>query len=120
MTTTRQLQNTLQLTYGIVPIVAGVDKFTNLLTNWASYLSHWPIDPSLFMRVVGIVEIIAGILVLIRPFIGAYVVMGWLICIAIQLILGGHYFDLAVRDLVMAVGAFTLVQLTIINSKSNK
>lgn len=124
MATTKQLQNTIQLTFGIVPIVAGLDKFTNILTNWADYLSAdmkamLPVDPSVFMKSVGIIEIIAGILVLARPLIGAYIVMAWLICIALQLIIGGHYFDVAVRDLVMAIGAFTLAHITIIN-KANK
>ncbi len=122
MATTRQLQNTLRLTFGIVPIVAGLDKFTNLLTNWSDYLSTnfkgmLPMDPLVFMKVVGIIEIAAGIIVLVRPLIGAYIVMAWLICIALQLLFGGHYLDVAVRDLVMAVGAFTLAQLTKINAQ---
>lgn len=117
MATVKQLQNTLRLTYGVVPIVAGLDKFTNLLTNWPDYLSAGfggmlPLDAILFMKVVGVIEIVAGIIVLARPLIGAYIVMIWLICIAFQLIMGGHYFDVAVRDLVMAVGAYTLAQLT--------
>lgn len=116
MATIRQLQQILKLTFGIVPIVAGLDKFTNLLTNWVDYLSNnenlIPFDPLTFMKIVGIVEIIAGIIVLVRPLIGAYIVMVWLICIALQLLIGGQYFDVAIRDLVMAVGAYTLAQLT--------
>ncbi|PZF74832.1 hypothetical protein [Taibaiella soli] len=114
MATIKQLQSTLKLTFGLVPIIAGLDKYTNLLTNWADYLnkSLIPIDAMLFMKIVGVVEIIAGLLVLIRPLIGAYIVMIWLICIALQLILMGHYLDVAVRDLVMAIGAYTLAQLT--------
>jgi hypothetical protein len=117
MATIQQLQNTLKLTFGLVPIVAGLDKFTNLLTNWSDYLSQsekgmLPLDPLVFMKVVGIIEILAGIIVLVKPLLGAYIVMVWLICIALQLIIGGHYFDVAVRDLVMAIGAFTLAQLT--------
>lgn len=116
MITIKQLQNTLKLTFGIVPIVAGLDKFTNLLTNWADYLgnnrSMIPFDPMTFMKIVGVIEIVAGIIVLVRPLIGAYIVMAWLICIALQLLIGGHYYDVAVRDLVMAVGAYTLAQLT--------
>jgi len=73
-----------------------------------------PFDPTLFMKIVGVIEIAAGILVLLRPLTGAYVVMIWLICIALQLIAGGHYFDVAVRDLVMAMGAFTLAKLTML------
>lgn len=116
MATISQLQQTLKLTFGIVPIVAGLDKFTNLLTNWADYLGNnagmIPFDALVFMKIVGVIEIIAGILVLARPLIGAYVVMAWLICIALQLLIGGNYLDVAVRDLVMAVGAYTLAQLT--------
>ncbi|MRG48799.1 hypothetical protein GFS24_27060 [Chitinophaga sp. SYP-B3965] len=119
MATLQQLQNTLKLTFGIVPIVAGLDKYTNLLTNWVDYLGGikdiLPLDALVFMKIVGVIEIVAGIIVLIRPLIGAYIVMAWLICIALQLIASGHYFDVAVRDLVMAVGAFTLAQLTRIN-----
>ena len=116
MATVKQLQGTLKLTFGIVPIVAGLDKFTNLLTQWVDYLGNnksiLPLDPVVFMKIVGIVEIVAGIIVFVRPLVGAYIVMAWLVCIALQLIVGGHYFDVAVRDLVMAVGAYTLAQLT--------
>ncbi len=117
MATINQLQNTLRLTFGLVPIVAGLDKFTNLLTNWSSYLGDnfkgmLPFDALVFMKIVGIIEIVAGIIVLIKPLIGAYIVMAWLICIALELIFGSHIFDVAVRDLVMAVGAYTLAQLT--------
>ena len=122
MTTLRQLQKTLQLTYGLVPIVAGLDKFTNLLADWPAYLSSGmksmlPLDALVFMKVVGIIEIIAGIVVLLRPLIGAYIVMTWLVLIALQLVAGGHYFDVAVRDLVMAIGAFTLASLTRLNTQ---
>ena len=116
MTTIQSLQKTLKLTFGIVPIVAGLDKFTNLLANWPDYLGNnahlLPMSPLSFMKIVGVIEIIAGLVVLIRPLIGAYVVMAWLICIALQLIVGGHYFDVAVRDLVMAIGAYSLAVLT--------
>ena len=121
MATTKQLQGILQFTYGIVPIVAGADKFLNLLTNWADYLgsnaSLIPFAPDMFMKIVGVIEIIAGILVLARPLAGAYVVMAWLICIALQLLVGTHYYDVAVRDLVMAIGAYTLAQLTRLNNE---
>jgi uncharacterized membrane protein YphA (DoxX/SURF4 family) len=122
MANTTQLQNILRITYGVFPIVAGLDKFTNLLTNWGSYLgegikSMLPIETMTFMKIVGIVEIIAGIIVLVRPKIGAYIVMAWLICIGLELIIGGHYLDVAVRDLVMAIGAYTLAQLARITLK---
>lgn len=124
MATVKQLQTTLKLTYGIVPIVAGLDKFTNLLTNWVDYLGNnkgmIPFDPLLFMKIVGIIEIIAGLIVLVRPLIGAYIVMIWLICIALQLLIGGGYYDVAVRDLVMAIGAYTLAQLTKLSVQGNR
>jgi hypothetical protein len=110
-------QKILKITYGLVPIVAGLDKFTNLLTDWKQYLPSslgnlLPVSAAMFMMIVGVIEIIAGLLVLVRPLIGAYIVMAWLIAIALTLIAGGHYYDVAVRDLVMAVGAYTLGQLS--------
>lgn len=110
------IYTTLRLTYGLVPIVAGLDKFTNLLTDWTGYLAPaaegmLPFSPQVFMYLVGIIEIAAGILVLLKPRIGAYVVAAWLVAIAINLVLTGRYFDIAVRDLVMAVGAFCLGRL---------
>jgi hypothetical protein len=124
MTTIRQVQNVLRLTFGIVPIVAGLDKFTNLLANWPGYLGAnitgmLPVNAIVFMKIVGVIEIVAGIIVLLRPLIGAYIVMVWLGCIALQLIIGGHFLDVAVRDLVMAIGAFTLAKLTMISGSEN-
>jgi len=117
MATTSDLQRILKITYGVVPIVAGLDKFTNLLTDWSAYLapaikSALPFDVMVFMKIVGVIEIIAGILVFAKTVAGAYIVMIWLIAIAVQLLIGGHYFDVAVRDLVMAVGAYTLARLS--------
>ena len=115
---TGNVQSVLKYTYGLVPIAAGADKFFNLLTNWEDYLSPsvsnlLPFSPTTFMSIVGIIEIVAGILVLVRPRIGGYVVMAWLIAIALQLIIGQHYYDVAVRDLVMAAGAFSLAKLSV-------
>jgi hypothetical protein len=116
---TQNVQKILQYTYGIVPIVAGADKFVNLLTRWEDYLSPsiskmLPFSADTFMHIVGIIEIAAGLLVLFRPRIGGYIVMAWLTLIAITLIFGGHYFDVAVRDLVMAIGAYCLATLSVI------
>ena len=115
--TVKSVWTILRLTFGLVPIVAGLDKFTDLLTNWDLYLhpgiaSMLPFSVHTFMQTVGVIEIIAGLLVLIRPAIGAYVVMAWLICIALTLIAGGKYLDVAVRDLVMSIGALSLARLT--------
>ncbi|HTH55558.1 MAG TPA: hypothetical protein VL728_05895 [Cyclobacteriaceae bacterium] len=108
--------NLLKLTFGIVPIVAGLDKFTNLLTQWDSYISPsiavmLPVSPSAFMMIVGIVEIAAGVIVLLRPAIGGLIVAGWLTVVAISLIVGLNHLDVAVRDLVMAVGAFSFAKI---------
>ncbi|WP_106793651.1 hypothetical protein [Aquimarina sp. Aq78] len=115
--------NLLKYTYGLVPIVAGLDKFTNILTDWSQYISSGfagvlPFEARTFMIIVGVIEIIAGIMVLYRPKIGGYVVMGWLIAIALTLLFSGHYIDVAVRDIVMAIGAFSLVKLA--NSDSRQ
>lgn len=112
-----KVRQVLRYTYGLVPIVAGLDKFTNLLTDWKKYLSHsivdmLPFSAGTFMSIVGIIEIAAGLLVLLRPRTGAWVVMAWLVAIALTLIFGGHYFDVAVRDLVMAIGAWSLAMLS--------
>ncbi|MFA7444440.1 MAG: DoxX family membrane protein [Flavobacteriaceae bacterium] len=118
MNTNVQLVKTLlKYTFGLVPIVAGLDKFTNLLTDWSQYLSEGmtgmlPFEPSTFMMIVGIIEIIAGILVLTKTRIGAYVVAAWLTAIALSLIFSWSYVDVAVRDLVMAIGAFSLAKLS--------
>ena len=112
-----KVQQVLKYTYGLIPIVAGLDKFTNLLADWKNYLgdsaANWlPFGAGTFISIVGIIEMGAGVLVLFRPRIGAYVVMAWLIAIALMLIFGGHYFDIAVRDLVMAIGAWSLGKLS--------
>jgi hypothetical protein len=113
----------LRLTYGLVPIVAGADKFFHLLTDWDKYLPAFasellPISTSHFMLIVGVIEIVAGLAVLTAfTRLGAYIVMAWLALIAINLIAAG-YLDVAVRDLVMALGAFTLGQVAALRHES--
>ena len=106
----------LHWTYGLVPIAAGADKFLHLLTDWDKYLAPVvtdiiPLSPATFMGIVGVIEIVAGIIVLLRPKIGSLIVALWLIGIVINLLLTGQYFDIAVRDTVMAIGAFCLYLL---------
>jgi len=113
------VQRLMRYTYGLVPIVAGLDKFTNLLTDWKNYIapsvsSALPFSASTFMAIVGIVEIVAGIIVLVRPRLGGYIVMAWLVAIALNLLISGHYYDVAVRDLVMAIGALSLAKLSVV------
>src|SRR5437016_5580701 len=108
-----KIQTILKLTFGLVPIVAGADKFTNLLTDWSQYLnpslsSMLPFSVHTFMIIVGIIEICAGILVLVKTNIGAYIVSAWLVLIALTLLASGKFLDVAVRDLVMAIGAYSL------------
>jgi len=107
----------LKFTFGIVPIVAGLDKFTGLLTNWEQYLhpgivSLLPFPAHVFMMIVGVIEIVAGIIVLKKPEIGGLIVAAWLTSIALSLLAGGHYLDVAVRDLVMAITAFALAKIS--------
>lgn len=108
----------LRWTYGLVPITAGADKFTNFLTDWRKYLNPTAtravhVRPRTFMRAVGLVEMAAGALVLIprTSRIGAYVVGGWLGAIALNLITKRSNYDVAVRDLVMGISAITLGKL---------
>jgi uncharacterized membrane protein YphA (DoxX/SURF4 family) len=106
----------LRLTYGLVPLLAGLDKFTNLLVKWPKYLSPLvarlvPFSAQAFMGLVGVVEIVVGLGVLLRyPRIGGYVAAAWLGLIAANLVAAGM-FDVAVRDLAMAVGAIALATL---------
>ena len=111
------VKNILKYTFGLVPIAAGLDKFTNILTNWSQYISEGfagmlPFEPTTFMMIVGVIEIVAGVLVLIKTKIGAYVVSAWLIAIALTLIFSWTYVDVAVRDIVMAIAAFCLAKLS--------
>ena len=115
--TLAQIQLILKLTYGIIPIVAGADKFTNLLTTWSDYLNPslaaiLPFSSSTFMMIVGVIEILAGILVFIDVQKGAYLVSAWLVLIALSLLASLNYLDIAVRDLAMAIGAFSLAKIS--------
>ena len=115
-TNLESLYRPLWLTYGLVPLLAGLDKFLNLLTDWPKYLSPWiagllPVSAATFMHAVGIIEIAVGLLVLTRwTRLGAWIAAVWLVLIAVNLATMG-LFDIAVRDLAMAVGAYTLARL---------
>lgn len=107
----------LRVAFGLVPLLAGLDKFTNLLTDWSHYLAPFavsllPLPPATFLHVVGLIEIAVGVAILTRwTLIGSYVAALWLTLIAANLVLAGFY-DVAVRDLVLALSAFTLARLT--------
>ncbi|HEU5340749.1 DoxX family membrane protein [Edaphobacter sp.] len=108
----------LKIALGVMPIISGLDKFFNKLTDWGMYLgpdvtkvTH--LSTPAFMHIVGVVEIVAGLIVLSRwTRIGGYIVMLWLIAIAVNLVTTGMFYDLAVRDIEIAVGAFVLTELS--------
>jgi hypothetical protein len=107
----------LRWTYGLVPILAGADKFAHMLTDWNKYLAPviadiLPFSATTFMYIVGVIEMLAGVIVLMRPKVGSLIVGLWLLGIAFNLLLTGQYYDIAVRDTVMAIGAFCLYGLT--------
>src|ERR1051325_6009026 len=105
----------LRIAIGLMATLAGLDKFFNLLANWEAYIApvaqqFLPISAGAFMAVVGVIEFAVGITILaIRPSLGAFVASAWLILIAANLVLGGH-FDIAVRDVVLAVSAYALAR----------
>lgn len=107
----------MKYTFVVVPIVAGADKFTNLLTDWGNYLNPsiagmLPFSTHVFMMIVGIIEIVAGLIVLKKSQIGGYIVAAWLALIALTLLASLSYLDVAVRDLVMAISAFAMARLS--------
>ena len=115
---TRQAYQALHIGFIVAPVLAGLDKFTNLLTDWTKYLapsvaSILPVDARTFMYGVGIVEVMAGLLVAVRPKIGGYVVSAWLVGIILNLLMHSQrYYDVALRDLGLAIGAFALARLS--------
>src|SRR5205814_3753582 len=109
----------LRIFFGAVPLVAGLDKYFNILTDWSAYVNPVMtkillLSSSTFLHIVGVIEIAAGIVVLTRwTRLGAYVVMLWLVGIACNLALMGKYYDVGVRDIGLAIGAFTLAPLAV-------
>ena len=105
----------LQLAIGLMATLAGIDKFFNILADWGSYVSPLaarllPFSVGTLMATVGVVEIAVGAAILgVAPRIGAYVASAWLLLVAGNLVVAGH-FDVAVRDVVLSVAAFTLAR----------
>jgi hypothetical protein len=107
----------LKVAFVVAPIVAGLDKFFYMLTNWSKYacpLLMNVVDDHIrgFMMLVGIIEIIAGIGVFFKPKLFSYIVALWLVLIIINLLLTGHYFDIALRDFGLLLGALALGSLS--------
>jgi uncharacterized membrane protein YphA (DoxX/SURF4 family) len=111
-----QAYHLLHVGFVLAPIVAGLDKFVGLLTDWTQYLA--PVFPGLlgvsrqtFMYGVGVVEVVAGLLVALKPRYAAYVVAAWLLGIILNLLILGSFFDVALRDLGLVLGALALARL---------
>ena len=108
----------LRVAFGFGPLLAGLDKFTNILVNWEKYLSPaaarvMPISATTFMHAVGAIEIIVGLAILFgatRVF--GYMAMLWLFAIAVNLISSGAYYDIAVRDILLGISAYSLARVT--------
>lgn len=111
-----QAYRVLHFAFIMAPIVAGLDKFFNVLADWPEYLAPFVagiFGAQAFMYIVGVVEIVAGIGVAVKPRIFAYVVSAWLVGIIINLLLIPGYYDVALRDLGLALGAFALGRLAV-------
>jgi hypothetical protein len=115
---------TLRIGLGLGPFLAGLDKFFNILTDWTMYLSPLalkavPISPQSFMQIVGVIEMIVGIAILTKwTRLGSYIAGAWLLAIAVNLVATTLFFDLAVRDVEIALAAFVLARLTEVRADS--
>ena len=116
-TPTYQAYQILHVAFVVAPVIAGLDKFSHFLVNWDIYLAPAiarlsPIGGHRLMLAIGVIEIIAGILVAMKPRIGAYVVSAWLLGIVVNLLLIPGYFDIALRDFGLSLGALALGRLS--------
>jgi hypothetical protein len=114
---TYQAYQILHIAFTVAPIAAGLDKFVHFLVNWDQYLSPLVprvtgISPHVFMQGVGVVEIVAGLIVAFAPRIGGWIVGLWLCGIVVNLLTIPAYFDIALRDVGLALGAFALARVS--------
>jgi hypothetical protein len=112
-----QAYQVLHWGFVLLPVLAGLDKFFHLLVNWDQYLapivSRWLAgNGHAFMLAIGVVEVIAGLLVAFKPRIGSYVVAIWLWAIIVNLFLIPGYYDIALRDFGLSLGALALARLS--------
>src|SRR6478735_3993116 len=117
LTADRQAFLLLRTVFTVAPILFGLDKFTNLLTHWTMYLAPVatqvvPLPAQTIMYIVGVVEILAGVMVAVRPRFGSALVAVWLLGIIINLIVLGGFYDVALRDFGLLVGALALNRLS--------
>jgi uncharacterized membrane protein YphA (DoxX/SURF4 family) len=115
-TQSRQAFQILRFGFTVAPIIAGLDKFLEILTHWEKYLAPvipntLGMQPRTIMMIVGAIEIAAGILVAVAPRFGGYVVAAWLVGIILNLVMVGGYLDVALRDLGLCLGAISLARL---------
>jgi uncharacterized membrane protein YphA (DoxX/SURF4 family) len=106
----------MRIAFTVAPILFGLDKFFNVMVDWEQYLAPWindiiPGSASTAMHLVGVVEIVAGIFVFVKPRYGAYVVAAWLGGIIVDLLTYSGYYDIALRDFGLLLGALTLARL---------
>src|SRR5437660_27859 len=106
----------LPIGFAVLRVVMGADKFANVLVNWERYLAPWithlsPLSKLHTMHIVGVIEIVAGIAVAIKPRYGAYLVAAWLAGIVVNLLSYSGYYDIALRDFGLMLGALTLARL---------
>ena len=114
----QQAYTLLHLAFTIAPIVAGLDKFTNLLVDWSSYLAPFvlnlsPVSGDVLMYIVGVIEIVAGVVVFLRPRFGGYLVAVWLWGIILNLLLVPGFFDVALHDFGLSLAALALARLSV-------
>jgi hypothetical protein len=120
-----QAHRILHLVFTAAPIVAGLDKFFNVLVEWDQYLwpgipRRLPISGDTFMLLVGAIEIILGLIVALNPRLGGYLVMLWLWAISLNLFLIPDYYDIALRDFALSLGALALAKLSEARQRSGR
>ena len=119
----RQAYRVLQIAFTVIPIVTGIDQFLNKLADWSMYLAPvatriLPLSAANIMRIGGVVEILAGLLVALRPRIGAWVVAVWLWLIVINLLAAASFYDNVLRDLGLSMGAVALARLAVVYDRA--
>ena len=112
----RQAFLLLRTAFTVAPILFGLDKFTNLLTDWPQYLAPWidgivPGTAQQAMYAVGVVEILAGVVVAVAPRFGGWLVAAWLAGIIVNLLTIPDHYDIALRDFGLLLGAVALARL---------
>ena len=113
----RQAYHVLHFAFVAAPLFAGLDKFFHILVNWDQYLAPWvahlsPVSPHSLMLIAGVIEVIASVIVAIKPEIGAWIVFAWLWGIIINLLSFPGFYDIALRDFGLSLGALALALLS--------